>query len=93
MGVLISYPSLRVVYMEGKKMYTHSNSNFRFYILGIDYSSFSETVMFLTSGLLSVNLPFLEIRKRFSSNLLFFVYLFMLFCSITAVFNTVVSVI
>lgn len=75
-------------------MYTHSNSNFRFYILGLDYSSFSETVMFLTSGLVSVNLlPSWKIRKRFPSNLLFFVYLFMLFCSITAVFSTVVSVI
>lgn len=50
--------------MEDKKMYTHSNSNFRFYILGLDYSLFSEIVMVLSSGLASLNLPFLENQEE-----------------------------
>jgi len=64
MGVLTSCPSLKVVYIEGKKMYTRSNGNFRFYILGLDYSLFSEIVMVLSSGLVSPNLPFLENQEE-----------------------------
>lgn len=45
-------------------MYAHRNSNFRFYVLGLDYSLFSEIVIVLSSGLVSLNLPFLENQEE-----------------------------
>lgn len=73
-------------------MYTYSNSNFRFYILGLDCSLFSEIVMvFVIRFSFTKSSPFWKIRKRYSSALLFLVYL-LLFCPIRAFFNAVVDV-
>lgn len=92
MGVLTSCPSLRIVFMEGRKTYTHSNSNFPFYILRLGYSLFSERVMALSYDLVSLILLFLENQEEILIWLAISVYLLLLFCSVTAFFITVVAV-
>lgn len=72
--MLTSCPSLSLVYMKGKKMYIHSNSNFRFYVLGLDCSLFSEIVMVLSSGLVSLNLPIFGKSGRDQPCYFWFIY-------------------